>query len=78
MWHEVPAEAKEGSGFSRVLKIEAGMNATISTGPVYGLSIFEFNEEVILSVGNSYVQQFEHQRWSDGLQKLISSAGKTQ
>jgi hypothetical protein len=69
-WYEIPAESKAGSSFARVVEVGIDPSQPVEVGATYGIVIYEFNDEVILSVGNSYVQLTEHPRWADGVNKL--------
>ena len=73
-WYEIPSETKDTSGFSRLLEVAPDSETTPTSGQFIGLCVFEFNEQVMLSVGNSYVQEIDHPRWADGIHKLYSSS----
>lgn len=76
-WYEIPEEDAKRENFMRVFEMGPGSSLTnAQAGPAYGLYVFEFNERIILRVTNSYVQQIEHPRWAEGVQKL-SAPGKT-
>jgi hypothetical protein len=75
-WYEIPAEEKGGLNFSRVFEIDPTSALQNAYEATLGLTIFEFNEEVILSVGNGYVQQHEHPRWTEGLNRLVKLTAK--